>query len=83
LHRKALALDEQGHGDEAIALLKRALEADPQDPELHYDLAKVHENNNQAREAVAAYRKYLAFNPPSALARQVQDAIDNLERNEK
>ena len=63
IHRLAMARAQEGHGDEAVALLRRAVELRPDDAELHNDLAVALEGAGQPQEAVGSYQQALQRRP--------------------
>lgn len=58
----ACALDESGHGAEALAELAAAAEIEPDDATLWFAMGFCHERQAQPKEAVSCYRKALEVN---------------------
>lgn len=60
----ALAYDQNQQFDEAEAEYKKALKADPNDPDTHYNLGIIYDDYFQDKvRAIAHYEKYLEFRP--------------------
>lgn len=53
------ALSNQGKVDEAVAIYEKAIELNPDRPELLVDLSEVYEKNGQNEQAVDAMKRYL------------------------
>lgn len=64
--KKAVEAFRQGSIDQAIPALQKALQVDPNSPELHYHLALAYEVIGREEEAVASYLKAVELNPALA-----------------
>ncbi len=71
----ALALA-QGHYEEAILSLQRAIKDTPDNTDAHLYLAQALEKVGQTQEAIHAYRRVLALDPHNKIAN------DRLQANE-
>ncbi|HMW32814.1 MAG TPA: tetratricopeptide repeat protein [bacterium] len=54
---KALMLDRQGKADEAIAVYTKALEKNPENPDLHFNLGRLYYNRKDFDKANTQFRK--------------------------
>jgi tetratricopeptide (TPR) repeat protein len=63
LHRKARRCMEEGKYQKAERYLKHAIELDPKDAFLYYELAKVCEKLNKNEESIKYYMKALRLEP--------------------
>jgi tetratricopeptide (TPR) repeat protein len=63
LNRRAQESYQAGAVEEAIALLTEALEILPEEPALHFNLARAYETAGQREEAISAYERYLELHP--------------------
>lgn len=71
MYQLALVLDFQGHGaDEALALLRRVAEREPDYPPVFYRIGEVLDRNGRRTEARDAYEKALRLDPNLAVAHQ-------------
>ncbi len=71
MYQLALVLDYQGHGaDEALALLRRVAELEPDYPPLFFRIGEVLDRNGRRAEARDAYEKALRLDPNLAIAHQ-------------
>jgi tetratricopeptide (TPR) repeat protein len=69
---------------EAMALARRALEADPRDPQAHFAVGLGHMNLGQREEAVAAFEDVIRLNPSFAGARaNLGQMLNYLDRPEE
>ena len=75
----ALAHYRAGEYREAVDDLERALELDPDDKDLVYNLALVHEKLGQLREAIGYFRRYLGVESDAAERERVEATILRLE----
>jgi tetratricopeptide (TPR) repeat protein len=78
-YRRGLVQDERGETDAAIRSLEKALRLNERFSEVYYDLGQVYEGAGRKTLAIENYRKYLKRNPPKALAKAAQEAIQNLQ----
>ena len=71
MYQLALVLDFQGHGaDEALALLRRVAERQPDYPPVFYRIGEVLDRNGRRAEAQDAYEMALRLDPNLAIAHQ-------------
>jgi len=70
--------DERGDSPAAIQSLLKALQLNKRYAEVYYDLGQVYEGAGLKHKATDAYNKYLATDPPKALADAAREAIQNL-----
>ena len=71
MYQLALVLDYQGHGgDEALALLRRVAERQPDYPPVFYRIGEVLDRNGRRAEAQDAYEMALRLDPNLAIAHQ-------------
>lgn len=56
-----------GNLEEAEISYRRAIELDPQDEDLYYDLSKMYADNNQPSKAIEAIEEGISNNPDSAV----------------
>jgi tetratricopeptide (TPR) repeat protein len=59
----AIVLREEGQLDEAAAQLAHALQLDPESPDFHYQLGRLHLENHDDARAIEEFRIALARNP--------------------
>jgi tetratricopeptide (TPR) repeat protein len=64
----AIALNDQGDADDAIAHYRQAVELRPSYAEAHYNLGRLLVQKDQLNEAIAHYEKALEINPADAEA---------------
>ena len=72
---------QSGRYPEAIAFLTQALQEDPHHPDLHYWLAKAHQQMQHNTEAIAEFRQVLLTSHNSEHRRQAQQVVEQLEPN--
>jgi protein O-GlcNAc transferase len=63
LHQRAIAAWQQGETEAAIALLRRAVDADPRSPVASSDLGNMLAQLGRTAEAIAAYRQAIRIAP--------------------
>jgi Flp pilus assembly protein TadD/ubiquinone/menaquinone biosynthesis C-methylase UbiE len=68
LHQHALLLFEQGHAEESIAHLARALEMEPRNAEMHNDIGAVYYACNEAATAQVHFEQALEIDPGDRIA---------------
>lgn len=61
-----MGLTEQEALDKGFEAARKALEIAPEDPDVHYILARLHTENNDLDQAMAAYDKAIALNPSAS-----------------
>jgi Flp pilus assembly protein TadD len=64
---QAFALAKSNHLPEAIEMLRKALERDPDDAMAHFNLATLLNDSHQSKDAMEEYRKASALNPEEPL----------------
>lgn len=74
---------QSGQYETAIASLTEALKADPQHPELHYWLAKAHQQLHQDEAAIAAFRQVLQTSQDADRLQQASQTIAQLSTEPK
>ncbi len=72
LHARANALARQGDSEQALALFRRAIELQPEYPELHNDLGVALAQQGQVEEAVQQFQEALRQKP------EYPEALNNL-----
>ena len=75
LAAEAVALQEQGRYEEAIARLEEAAALYPS-PALRYNIGRVHEKAGHVEEARGHYLRCLAADPPESLARRAREGLE-------
>src|SRR5262245_35668723 len=68
LHSRALALINEGKPADALPLLRRAVELNPDNPDYHHNLGVAHAHRGELDAAVACFRKALALKPEGTSA---------------
>ena len=68
LHFSGVLAHQQNHGDEAVALIERSLELEPDRPDWHSNLGIVLQDRLRLDEATAAYERAIALDPNHANA---------------
>lgn len=63
LYMQALALHEEGHNDEALALYHQALELDFEWPIIHYNIGLIHKYRSEWQESLRYNRHAVEFDP--------------------
>ena len=64
----ALELSARGESTEAILLLQRAIQLDPRDPVIHYDLGNNLARQGRLDQAAASYQQAISLKPEYAAA---------------
>jgi Flp pilus assembly protein TadD len=75
LEHLAVTAQLEGRPDEALALLRRAFELDPGNPQVHYNLGWLHEQRGQLEEALGWYRRAAAGMPRDAAPRTAAGVV--------
>ena len=77
----ALVYERLRRGELARRTLERVLTNDPENPEAHYNLGRMLEEQGQHEQALAHYRQFLAANPSAypKLREKVEDRVRILE----
>lgn len=70
---------QSGHYETAIARLNQALQEDPNQPDLHYWLAKTHQQLRHNQEAIAAFRQVLLTSHNTEHRQQAEQVVGHLE----
>lgn len=81
LTRLGAAYERDGRLDEAEALLRRAVEADPRSANAHFVLGLILDERERYADAVASYQRYLDLAPSSSLRGQVEGRAQLARRN--
>ncbi|MCK9555382.1 tetratricopeptide repeat protein [bacterium] len=80
-YNTALGCQQTGDYKEALNNYEKALELDPLDPDIHYNIAILYDENlGENSKAVYHYRKYLELNPGAEDKSTVIHWIDEAER---
>jgi Flp pilus assembly protein TadD len=75
-------LEEKGDMAQAIAEYRKAIEQlSESEPVIYQLLGAAYERNQNYKEAVAAYEKYLELAPNGSLAPALRSVIDQLRRD--
>jgi tetratricopeptide (TPR) repeat protein len=61
-------LKDSGQLDQAVASCQSALAINPDDVEVHYELAEIYHYQGKLEEAIAAYRRVIQLNPDLVIA---------------
>ncbi|MDD5645198.1 MAG: tetratricopeptide repeat protein [bacterium] len=82
-YNAALECQQTGRYKEALDNYKKALALDPSDPDIHYNLAILYDENiEDNKKAVYHYKRYLELNPGAEDRGVVVHWIDEAEREE-
>ncbi len=68
LHRRGLRLINSGKAEEAVPLLRRAVELNPHSPDYHHNLGVALAHRNRLDEAIAEFREALRIKPEGTSA---------------
>lgn len=80
LARRGELLRKSGDLDGAERDVRRAMESDsPRSPELFLAMGNLQRDRGHPKEAIDAYRRYLATNPPVPLQAKIHEEIEALE----
>lgn len=79
----ALKLQEQGKYDEAIKEYVQAVEINPNDPKLHYNIGTAFQGKSDFDHAKKAYKKALDLDPANEKARVAMESLDKIAENKK
>ncbi|WP_300513959.1 winged helix-turn-helix domain-containing protein [Aliiroseovarius sp.] len=61
-----LGMDQSAALDKALGLAQKALELSPDDPEVHYALARIYTEQGEREQAMASYNKAIELNPSAS-----------------
>lgn len=81
LTRLGAAYERDGRHQEAEALLRRAVDADPRAANAHFVLGLVQDAQERYADAAASYQRYLELAPASRLKGQVEGRMQLARRN--
>jgi len=80
---RSMALESEGKLEEAIAVVRRVLEQDPQDGEKHYRLAVLLARAGRTAEALQALERAIAVNPHFRLLARTNPVFERLKADPK
>ena len=72
--------EQSGNLNAAYLRAKDAVQFQPNDPDMHYALARVAQKMNKREEAIAEFKTYLKLNPDGLDIKKAQKALDQLQR---
>ena len=72
--------EQSGNLYAAYLRAKDAVQYQPNDPDMHYALARVAQKLNKREEAIAEFKTYLKLDPDGLQIKQARKALDQLQR---
>jgi tetratricopeptide (TPR) repeat protein len=83
LVQKGLALEQLGEVDAAFITYRTAIEADPNDPEVHYHVGRMLEAENRYEEALQCFISSARLRPSEKLRHLLTEAVSSMAAKKK